>query len=263
MAERIHPTAIVDKSAEVHADAEVGPWCMVGPNVKIGARTKLIGHVFIEKNTALGEDNTIYPYAVVGGPPQDISYKGEETNLEIGNRNTIREHATLHRGTVRGRGVTRIGDDCFLMSQSHVAHDSIVGNGVILAQGATLGGHVQMGDYVFMGGLAAVHQYTRVGRYSFIGGLSAVVSDVIPYGSALGVHAHLGGLNVIGLKRRNFSRETIHDLRAAYRLLFAEEGTFQERLEDAAEVYAARPEVMEIIDFIRAEANRPLCMPRD
>lgn len=263
MTHNIHPTAIVDPTAEIGPDAEIGPWCMIGPKVRIGARTRLIGNVFVERNTTFGEDNIVYPYAVIGGPPQDISYKGEDTSLEIGARNTIREHATLHRGTVRGRGLTRIGDDCFMMSQAHVAHDAAVGNGVILAQGAVLGGHVTVGDFVFMGGLAAVHQYTRLGRYAFIGGLSAVVADVIPYGSALGVHAHLGGLNVIGLKRRNFSRETIHDLRAAYRLLFAEEGTFQERLEDAAEVYAQRPEVMEIIDFIRAEANRPLCMPRD
>jgi UDP-N-acetylglucosamine acyltransferase len=260
---KIHPTAIIDESAELGADVEIGPWCMIGPGVRIGARTRLVANVFIEKLTTLGEDNVVYPYAVLGAPGQDLSYKGEDTRLEIGSRNTIREHVTMHRGTVRGRGVTKVGNDGYYMGQSHVAHDCIVGDGVILAQGATLGGHVQFGDNAALMGLAAVHQYCRVGRFAFIGGLSAVVADIIPYGSALGVHAHLAGLNVIGMRRRNFSRDLIHDLRAAYRLLFAEEGTFQERLEDAASLYSAQPEVMEIVDFVRAEANRPLCMPRD
>ena len=263
MAQSIHPTAIVDKGAELGEDVEIGPWCSVGPDVKLGARTRLVANVFIERHTAIGDDCVIWPYCAIGGPPQDITYAGEPTRLEVGDRCTIREHSSMHRGTVRGRGLTKIGSDGFFMSQSHVAHDCIVGDHVILAQGATIGGHVQVSDFVFMGGLAAVHQYSRIGRHAFVGGLSAVVTDVIPYGSAVGIHAHLAGLNVVGLKRRNFSRETIHDLRAAYRLLFAEEGTFQERLEDVAEVYGHRPEVMEIIAFIRAEASRPICMPRD
>jgi UDP-N-acetylglucosamine acyltransferase len=143
----------------------------------------------------------------------------------------------------------------------HVAHDCIVGDKVTLAKGATLGGHVQMADFVFMGGLAAIHQFSRVGRYAFIGGLAAVTRDVIPFGSVWGNHAHLEGLNLVGLKRRGFARDTINDLRAAYRLLFAEEGTFQERIDDVAGAYAKSPEVMEIVDFIRADANRPLCLP--
>ncbi|MGE0828869.1 MAG: acyl-ACP--UDP-N-acetylglucosamine O-acyltransferase [Hyphomonadaceae bacterium] len=263
MSEKIHPTALIDPSAELGRDVEVGPYCVIGPHVRIGARTKLISHVFVEKWASLGEDNTFFPFVTLGTPPQDISYKGEETWLEIGDRNTIREHASMQRGTVRGRSKTKIGSGCYFMAQSHVAHDCIVADNVILAQGAVLGGHVQVAEHVIFGGLAAVHQYCRIGRHAFIGGLSAVVADVIPYGSAFGVHAHLAGLNVIGMRRRNFSRETIHDLRAAYRLLFAEEGTFQERLEDAAQIYADRPEVMEIVEFVRAEANRPLCMPRD
>jgi UDP-N-acetylglucosamine acyltransferase len=258
---KVHPTAIVDRSAELGADVEVGPYCILGPNVKLGARTRLVAHVFIERETELGEDNVVHPYATLGQPAQDTSYKGEATSLVIGARNIIREHVSMHRGTARSRGVTTVGNDGYFMAQSHVAHDCIVGDNVIFAQGATLGGHVQVGDHVIMGGLSAMHQYGRIGRHAFIGGLAAVVADVIPYGSVFGNHAQLAGLNVVGLKRRGFSREAVHDLRAAYRLLFAEEGTFQERLEDVAETYAHEPLVQEIVAFIRAEAQRPLCMP--
>jgi len=159
--------------------------------------------------------------------------------------------------------VTTIGSDGLYMVGSHVAHDCIVGDRVTLAKGATLGGHVTIGDFVFMGGLAAVHQFGRIGRYAFIGGLAAVTKDVIPHGSVWGNHAHLEGLNLVGLKRRGFPRETINALRAAYRLLFADEGAFQERLDDVAEIYAGQADVMEIVEFIRAEANRPLCLPRN
>ena len=262
MSARIHPTAIVDKSAEIDADAEIGPYCILGPNVKIAAGARLVAHVFIERETEIGAATVVHPYAVLGQPAQDTSSKGEATQLVIGARNTIREHVSMHRGTVRGRGRTTVGDDGYFMAQSHVAHDCIVGDGVIFAQGATLGGHVQVGDSVIMGGLSAMHQYGRIGKHAFVGGLAAVVADVIPYGSVFGNHATLAGLNVIGLKRRGFSREAVHDLRAAYRLLFAEEGTFQERLDDVAENYAHEPLVQEIISFIRAEAQRPLCMPK-
>jgi UDP-N-acetylglucosamine acyltransferase len=168
----------------------------------------------------------------------------------------------MNRGTVRGGGVTTVGDDGYFMNGSHVGHDCTVGDRVIFASNATLGGHVHVGEQVIIGGLAAVHQFCRVGRHAFVGGLAAVVADVIPYGSVVGVHAHLGGLNIIGLKRRGFSREQIHDMRGAYRMLFAEEGTLQERLEDVAERFAAVAEVMEIVDFVRAESARPLCLPR-
>jgi UDP-N-acetylglucosamine acyltransferase len=260
---KIHATAVVDKSAEFGANVEVGPGCVIGPNVKLGEGTRLTAHVFIESHTELGENNTVFPFAVLGGTPQDLSYKGEPTKLVIGDNNVIREHASLHRGTVRGRSVTRIGNDCLIMGNCHVAHDCIIGNNVIMAQTATIGGHVQVGDFAFLGGLAGVHQHGRVGRYSFVGASALMTTDLIPFGSAIGNHAHLGGLNVVGLKRRGFTREQIHDLRAAYRLLFAEEGTFQERIDDCVEAYSANPNVMEIVQFIRADAARPLCMPRD
>jgi len=203
----------------------------------------------------------VHPFTNLGGPPQHSAHKGEPTGLTIGANNTIREHVTMHTGTVGGRGVTTVGSNSLFMAGSHVAHDCIVGDNVIMANAATLGGHVHMGDFVFMGGLAAAHQYSRIGRYSFIGGLAAVTKDVIPFGSVWGNHAHLEGLNLVGLRRRGFAREQINQLRAAYRLLFADEGTFQERLADVAEAHANSPEVMEIVSFIQADANRPLCLP--
>jgi UDP-N-acetylglucosamine acyltransferase len=260
---KVHPTAVVDKTAELGANVDVGPGCVIGPNVKLGEGTRLTAHVFIESHTELGKNNTVFPFAVLGGTPQDLSYKGEPTKLVIGDDNVIREHASLHRGTVRGRSVTRIGNDCLIMGNCHIAHDCIIGNNVIMAQTATIGGHVQVGDFAFLGGLAGVHQHGRVGRYAFVGASALMTTDLIPFGSAIGNHAHLGGLNVVGLKRRGFTREQIHDLRAAYRLLFAEEGTFQERIDDCVEAYSANPHVMEIVEFIRADAARPLCMPRD
>lgn len=263
MSAKIHPTAVVDKTAELGVGVDVGPGCVIGPNVKLGDGTRLTAHVFIESHTELGKNNTVFPFAVLGGTPQDLSYKGEPTKLVIGDNNVIREHASLHRGTVRGRSVTRIGNDCLIMGNCHIAHDCIIGNNVIMAQTATIGGHVQVGDFAFLGGLAGVHQHGRVGRYAFVGASALMTTDLIPFGSAIGNHAHLGGLNVVGLKRRGFTREQIHDLRAAYRLLFAEEGTFQERIDDCVEAYSANPHVMEIVDFIRADAARPLCMPRD
>lgn len=263
MSAKIHPTAVIDKSVELGADVEVGPGCVIGPHVKLGDRTQLLAHVFIESHTEMGRDNTVFPFAALGGQPQDLSYNKEPTKLVIGDNNVIREHATLHRGTARGRSVTAIGDNCLIMGNCHVAHDCVVGNGVIMAQTATIGGHVQVGDFAFLGGLSGVHQHGRVGRHAFVGASALMTTDLIPFGSAIGNHAHLAGLNVVGLKRRNFTRDQIHDLRAAYRLLFAEEGTFQERIEDCAQLYAENPHVMEIVDFVRADAARSLCMPRD
>lgn len=261
MSADIHPTAVVASGAQIADDAYVGPFCIVGERAVIGPRTRLLGHVVIDGSTTLGADNVVHAFAVLGGPPQHTAYRGEDTALVIGDRNTIREHATMNTGTVRGGGVTRVGSDGFFMIESHVGHDCVVGDNVILTKQATLGGHVEIGDFAIVGGLAAVHQFTRVGRHAMIGGLAAVVKDVIPYGSVWGNHAHLEGLNLVGLRRRNYSREDINTMRAAYRLLFANEGTFQERLEDTAAAFGHSVPVMEIIEFIRADANRPLCLP--
>ncbi len=257
----IHPTAIVSPGAQLGQDVEIGAFCTVGPRVQLADGVRLVSHVVVEGATSVGTGTTVHPFAVLGGAPQHLAHKGEDTRLVIGERNVIREHVTMHTGTIGGGGVTTVGSDSLYMVGAHVAHDCVVGDRVTFANNATLGGHVVIGDFVFMGGLCAVHQFTRIGRYSFVGGGGVVTKDIIPYGSVWGNHAHLEGLNLVGLKRRGFTREAINALRAAYRLLFADEGTFQERLDDVVEAHAGTPEVMEIVDFIRAEANRPLCLP--
>ncbi len=257
----IHPTALVDAAATLDGAVQIGPYCIVGPKAVLGDGVRLLSHVVVEGVTEIGAGTVVHAFANLGGPPQHLAHQGEDTRLVIGARNTIREHVTMHTGTVFGGGVTRVGSDSLFMVASHVAHDCVVGDHVVFANNATLGGHVHIGDYVFMGGLSAVHQHTRVGRHAFVGGLAAVTKDVIPFGSVWGVYAHLEGLNLVGLKRRGFSRDQIKDLLAAYRLLFAPEGTFQERLDDLAREFADAPDVSEIIDFIRADANRPICLP--
>jgi UDP-N-acetylglucosamine acyltransferase len=257
----VHPTAIVADGAELAEGVRIGPYSIIGPDVRVGARTELLAHVVVEGHTTIGADCLVRNFANLGGPPHHTGYKGEPTELVIGDRNRLWEHVTMHLGTPDGGAVTRVGNDGMFMATSHVGHDCQVGDNVILAHSATLGGHVHVGDFVMVSGLAAVHQHCRVGRYSFIGGLAAVTKDVIPYGLVWGNHAHLEGLNLVGLKRRNFGRETIGDLRSAYRLLFAEEGTFQERIDDTARAFGHSPPVMEIIDFIRDDASRPLCLP--
>lgn len=254
--------AVVAEGARLAEDVVVGPYSLIGADVVLGAGVKIGSHVVIEGHTEIGEGCAVHPFAVLGDHPQHAGYRGEPTRLVIGPRNLIREHVTMHCGTAGGRGVTTVGSDGFFMVGVHVGHDCVVGDHVIMANNATLGGHVTMDDYVIMGGLSAAHQNTRIGRHAFVGGMAGVNHDVIPFGNVWGNHAHLEGLNLVGLKRRGFSREAINALRAAYRMLFAEEGTFQERLEDTAEAYRAVPEVMEVVDFIRADASRPLTTPQ-
>jgi UDP-N-acetylglucosamine acyltransferase len=258
----IHPTAIVEKGAEIGSDVTVGPFCHVGPLVKLGDGVSLISHVVVAGRTAVGAGTQIYPFAAVGLPPQALRFQGEPSELVIGKGCIIREHATLHPGTAFGRMKTEVGDNCLLMVGTHVAHDCAVGNNVVMANNATLGGHVQVGDYVTFGGLAAVHQHCRIGKHAMIGGLSGVENDVIPYGSVMGDRARLSGLNVIGLKRRGFNRDEIHLLRNAYRLMFAQEGTLAERLSDVSELFNSNQTVMDIIDFIRADSERSICQPK-
>jgi UDP-N-acetylglucosamine acyltransferase len=258
----IHPTAVVESGAELGQDVVVGPYCLVGAHVKLGNNAKLLSHVVVAGRTTIGEKCTVFPFAALGNPPQHLKHKGEDTELVIGANNTIRESVTMNPGTVAGGGVTRVGDNGFFMAYSHVAHDSHVGNSVIFTNGATIGGHVTIEDHVIIGGLAAVHQNCRVGRHAIVGGMTGVEADVIPYGSVIGNRAYLAGLNLLGLKRRGFSRDTIHDLRNAYRLLYAQEGTFQERLEEVADLYKSSREVMDIVTFIRADSTRGLVMPR-
>ncbi len=258
----IHATAIVEEGAKIAPSVVIGPYCQVGANVSLEEDVLLTSHVVIDGHTTVGARTKISPFAVLGSPPQHLGYKGEDTKLIIGADNTIREHVTMNPGTVAGRGQTIIGNNCLFMAATHVAHDCIVGNNIIMANNATLGGHVIIQDFVFMGGMSAVHQFCRVGIFSFVGAAALVTADVIPYGSVIGNHARLEGLNIVGMKRRNTPRPVIHDIRAAYRLLFAQEGTLQERIEDVAEMFKHRSEVMTIIDFIKTDSSRPLCIPR-
>jgi UDP-N-acetylglucosamine acyltransferase len=257
----IHPTAFVSPEAQLGAGVSIGPYCTVGGGAVLHAGVRLISHVVVEGLTEVGADTIVHPFALLGGAPQHTAYKGEPTRLVVGERNTIREHVTMHTGTVFGGGVTQVGSDGFFMVGCHVAHDCIVGDRVTMVNGSGLAGHVQIGDYVIVGGLAGVHQHVRIGRHAIVGAGALVVRDVIPFGSVWGNHAHLEGLNLVGLKRRGFPREAINDMRAAYRMLFADEGAFQERIEDVARVFSASPEVSEIVDFIRSDATRPLCLP--
>ena len=257
----IHPTAMVDATAILADGVEVGPWCSVGPNVELAQGVRLVSHVVVQQDTAVGANTVIHPFAVIGGDPQHNGYKGEPVRLEIGAGNLIREHCTFNRGTPQGAGVTVVGADNLFMTGAHVGHDCVVGDNVVMANNAPLGGHARVGDKVFLGGLAAVHQNGRVGQGAIIGGLAAVTRDVIPYGSAWGNHARLRGLNLIGLKRKGYGKDQVRRLLAAYRELFEGEGEFAQRVEATAERYADLPEIIEIIAFIREGARRPLCLP--
>jgi len=257
----IHPTAVIEDGAILGDGVRIGPYCVVGPEVELGDGVTLESHVVVSGRTAIGANSRIYPFAAVGLPPQDLKYRGEPSRLEIGCNTVVREHVTMNPGTEGGGMVTRIGNNCLFMVGAHVAHDCSLGDHVILVNNATLAGHVQIDEWAIIGGLSAAHQFTRIGRHAMVGGMSGIENDVIPYGSVIGNRARLQGLNIVGLKRRNFSRETIHSLRNAYRLLFAQEGTMNERLDDVAELFHDTEPVMEIVNFIRADSSRPICQP--
>lgn len=258
----IHPSAIISDGAKIGDDVEIGPYCLIGSRVRLGNGARLLAHVVVSGDTKIADGARIFPFASIGSPPQDIKYRGETSQLRIGRNVQIREHVTINPGTAGGGLLTRIGDDCLLMVGAHVAHDCRVGNNVILVNNATLAGHVDVGDFAILGGLSAVHQFVRIGRHSMVGGMSGVENDVIPYGSAVGNRAHLSSLNLVGLKRRNFSRDTIHDIRKAYRLIFAQEGTMTERLGDVADEFRDNEPVMEIVRFIQCDSKRQICQPR-
>lgn len=256
----IHATAIVDRGAEIAADCEIGPYCVIGPKVRLAEGVRLLSHVSLAGSTSIGPRTVVYPFAALGHPPQDLKYKGEDTKLIVGADNVIREHVTFHLGTPTGRGQTVVGDKGFYMANAHVGHDCVVGNGVIMGNNTPLGGNAVVDDFVILGGNAAIHQFGRVGKYAFIGGGAPVVGDVIPFGM-VDNHGRLHGLNLIGLKRRGFSREAINTLRAAYRLLFEGDGQFDDRFEQAKREFGGWAEVKMVLDFIEAGQKRGLCLP--
>ncbi len=259
---QIHSTAIIEQGARLGEGAVIGPYCCVGGMVELGDGVRLHSHVVVAGKTTIGPNTHVYPFASIGHPPQDLKYKGEESELVIGANNVIREHATMNPGTAGGGMITRIGNNCLFMVGAHVAHDCDIANHVIMANNATLAGHVAVDDFAILGGLSAVHQFCRIGRHAMIGGMSGVENDVIPYGSVTGNRARLDGLNIVGLRRRGFSRSEVAAMRKAYRLLFAQEGTMAERLEDVAEMYRDNVAVMEIVGFIRSDSSRAICQPK-
>ncbi|MEM5517479.1 acyl-ACP--UDP-N-acetylglucosamine O-acyltransferase [Henriciella sp. AS95] len=258
----IHPTAIVEDGAQLGQGVTIGAFAYVGPKVTLADGCHIHERATVMGQTELGADVEVYPGAVIGCAPQILGFKDDGTSrVTIGARTILRENVTVHGGSPAHGGLTSVGEDCLLMVNSHIAHDCHVGNKCVFANGVQVGGHIVIGDQVWMGGLAAIHQFCRIGRHSFVGGGAIVVADVIPYGSVIGNHAHLAGLNIVGMKRRGFSRKSIHDLRAAYRMLFAKEGTFSERVTDAEETYGDCPELVEVIEFIRSGKSRSLCLP--
>lgn len=259
----IHPTAIIGANVKLADGVTVGPYCVVDGDVSIGEGTKLVSHVSISGNTTIGKNCQIFPFSSLGHPPQDLKFKGEKSTLIIGDNCTIREHVTMNPGTEGGAMNTTVGNNCLFMVGAHVAHDCQVGNNVILANNATIAGHVEVGSHAIIGGLAAVHQFVRIGSHAIIGGMSGVEHDVIPYGSVLGERANLAGLNLVGMKRRGFDRDTIHALRNAYKLIFEENrGTLAERASEAKQSYGAVGEVMEILSFMSDKGSRSLCVPK-
>ncbi|ADZ70529.1 acyl-ACP--UDP-N-acetylglucosamine O-acyltransferase [Polymorphum gilvum] len=259
----IHPTAVIEDGAVLADDVRVGPYCTIGSRVTLGAGVVLESHVVIAGCTTIGPRTHVYPFASLGHRPQDLKYAGEDTALEIGADNQIREHVTMNPGTEGGGGLTRVGDRCLFMVGSHVGHDCRVGNSAIFANNATLAGHVEVDDFAILGGLSAVRQWSRIGAHAIVGGMTGVEFDVIPFGSVIGDRARLAGLNLVGLKRRGFPREQIHALRAAYRALFeTEEGTLRERARRLAEEQTDEPLVRMVTDFILVEGDRRFCTPR-
>jgi UDP-N-acetylglucosamine acyltransferase len=259
----LHPTAIVEPGAELGADVRVGPYCHIGPRVVLGDGVELLSHVVVAGITRVGARTKIFPFASIGHQPQDLKYKGEESRLEIGADNLIREYVTMNPGTRGGGMLTQIGNGCLFMASAHVAHDCRLGDRVIMANNVALGGHIVIGDHAFLGGQAAVHQFVRIGAHAMIGGLTGVERDVIPYGMVVGDRARLTGLNIVGLQRRGFSRDEIQALRTAYQMIFGEElGTLADRVNEAAERFPDVRPVQDVIAFIRADSSRGLVQPK-
>lgn len=262
MSTLIHPTAVVEPGARLGADVSIGPFCHVGANAEIGAGSRLISHASVLGHTRLGQGCTLHPHAALGGVPQVIGMKEQaESRLVVGDGCEFREYATAHSGMPKFGGLTSVGNNCYIMIGAHIAHDNRIGNNVVMANNVSLAGHIEVGDNVWFGGLSAVHQFSRIGRNAFIGGGAIVVEDVIPFGSVVGNHAKLAGLNTVGLKRRGFSKADLHQIRSAYKAVFEGEGLFKERLEKAAVSFAGQALAMELIDFIREGGDRPICKP--
>ena len=258
----IDPTARVAPSAVIGSGVEIGPYCVIGPKVAIGDKCKLVAHVHVAGDTTIGAGTAIYPFTSLGTPPQSVHYRGGATRLTIGARCQIRESVTINIGTEDGGGITTVGDDCFLMTGTHVGHDCHVGKNAIFANNAVLGGHCEIGDYVFLGGHCAVHQFTRIGESAMISGYSALSDDVIPYGFVLHAIGRLVGVNIIGMRRRGVSKDGIRAVQQAYASLFQGEGEFAARIDKTEAEFGSVPEVAKIIAFVRGKKRRPIMLTK-
>ena len=258
----VHPSACLESGARLGAGVHIGPFCHVGPEASLGDGVRLISHVVVAGVTEIGARTRIFPFASIGHQPQDLKYRGERSSLTIGEDCLIREGVTMNPGTAGGGARTIVGRRCALLANAHVGHDCRIGDEVILSNNVMLAGHCQIGDFAILSGGAATHQFTRVGAHAFVGGLCGVENDIIPFGIALGNRASLAGLNFVGLKRRGFSHEAVHELRRAYKMLFAAEGTLKERVEDVASAFPEQPAVQQIVVFLREGGERAICTPR-
>jgi len=246
----VHPTAVIDAHAELDSSVEVGPFAVIGPHVRIAARTRVGAHAVLDGHTTIGHGNVIFPHACIGGIPQDMKYAGEQTRLEIGDQNQIREFATVHIGTSQGGGVTRVGSRCLLMANSHVAHDVQLGDGCILANSCALAGHVRVEDRVIFGGLSAVHQFTRVGRLAFISGGSMVTQDVAPYVTVQGDRAEVAGLNTVGLTRAGFDEHQMARVKSAYKILYRSKLGLREAVSRVRAEHGGHEEIDHLVAFL-------------
>ena len=256
----IHKTAIIDSNAKISKDVSIGPYTVIGPNVEIGEETEIKSHVNIAGNTRIGKNNIIYPFASIGNDPQDLKFQGEETKLEIGHNNKIREYVTINPGTRGGGGLTKVGNNCLFMVSAHIAHDCFVGSNVILANNVPLGGHAHIDDGAIIGGNSAVQQFTRVGKSAMIGGMCGVVRDIIPYGIAHGNRSILQGLNLIGLRRRNIPNKDILILSEAYKEIFKNEN-LTENLKNLDSNFKTNDLVKDVVEFLEKDKKRPICTP--
>ncbi len=258
----VHPLAVVEDGAQLGDGASVGPFCRVSSKAVIGARTRLLSHVVIDGATTLGTDCVVHPFASLGVAPQSTGHKGGRSELRIGDRCTIREYVSMSAGTDFGGGVTSVGNNGHFLAYAHIAHDCHVGNNVTLTNGVTLGGHCEIGDFVGIGGLSAVHQFVRVGHNAFLAGGSMIVGDVIPYAMASGNRATLRGLNVVGLKRSGMTRADMHVLRKTYRMIFDDKAPMAENLQAARETFGDSAIALKVIDFLTARGKRQFTLPR-
>jgi UDP-N-acetylglucosamine acyltransferase len=252
---QIHPSAVVSPRAQIGEVCRIGPYAVIGDEVVLGNGVIIESHCVIDGRTRIGDEAHIYPFASIGLPPQDLKFAGEETETQIGSRTRIREFVTIHRGTAGGGGITKLGDDCFLMAQAHVAHDCLIGNSVIMANAATLAGHVTIEDGANVGAYSGVHQFCRVGREAYIGGYSVVVKDALPFALTVGNHAKCYGLNKVGVRRRGYSRETIDALHHAFHLLLSAKLNTTQAVERIREEIRDVPEVDEVVNFVESSTR--------